>query len=586
MLRKRSATEYQKEKATLPVLLSASWQRCTGYHLERDSAPSVCVEHDQLRDLRSHNGWSDILKQQFPESGSDFFSKSLVLVIADASGVILDTCGNRKFLNKAEGFFLSPGHIWTEQHYGTNAIGTALAVQQACEVRGSEHWLNRNSGLCCSAYPLFSPEGYLAGILDLSSPADLPFRDAPVIIRRFIQQTEYLWTTKRFNAERYLLHLRRENNADISDSSEFLLVIEGDVIVGANRLAVNEFGLLPPYDSVTLDTLFTGGNRQSDFLESCSGQRYLQRRTRPHRAAVNLSPRLRFPSRREADNEKKEKAQQLINHGISVCITGETGTGKEYLARELHRNSCRKNGNFVAINCAALPEHLTESELFGYAPGAFTGANSRGYPGKIREASGGILFLDEIGDMPATLQTRLLRVLQDKKVIPLGSNTPVDVDFVLISATHRDLDKMCAEGTFRDDLLYRIREFHLHLQPLRERSDLGKLIVKLWEESEQEMKKTVMLGSEIIEDLKRHSWPGNVRQLLNVLRVLMALARPGGRITPGDLSVVSEDICHIHNTVKIVTERKIVDEAGGNISRAAKMLGISRSTLYRRLKSL
>ncbi|MGT5122440.1 hypothetical protein ACRWDO_23275 [Escherichia coli] len=108
MLRKRSATEYQKEKATLPVLLSASWQRCTGYHLERDSAPSVCVEHDQLRDLRSHNGWSDILKQQFPESGSDFFSKSLVLVIADASGVILDTCGNRKFLNKAEGFFLSP----------------------------------------------------------------------------------------------------------------------------------------------------------------------------------------------------------------------------------------------------------------------------------------------------------------------------------------------------------------------------------------------------------------------------------------------------------------------------------------------
>ncbi|CAM5206702.1 Putative sigma-54-dependent transcriptional regulator OS=Castellaniella defragrans (strain DSM/ CCUG 39792 / 65Phen) OX=1437824 GN=BN940_08436 PE=4 SV=1 [Castellaniella denitrificans] len=167
---------------------------------------------------------------------------------------------------------------------------------------------------------------------------------------------------------------------------------------------------------------------------------------------------------------------RALDAGLAVLLCGETGTGKEVLSRHIHARSAWRAGPFVAINCAALPEHLVESELFGYEPGAFTGARREGARGLLRQAQGGVLFLDEIGDMPLALQTRLLRVLQEREVQPLGSDKRVPLEFGLVSASHQDLKALVAQGRFRADLYYRLQDMPLHLPPLRERPDLAAFI--------------------------------------------------------------------------------------------------------------
>lgn len=239
----------------------------------------------------------------------------------------------------------------------------------------------------------------------------------------------------------------------------------------------------------------------------------------------------------------------------------------------------------MAINCAALPESLIESELFGYAPGAFTGANPKGYLGKIREADGGVLFLDEIGDMPLGLQTRLLRVLQEKTVTPLGSHMSYAVDFSLICATHQDLDQQVAAGAFREDLLYRIQEFSLRILPLRERAHVDRFILNLWRELGGEQR-GITLAPDAVAALARYPWPGNVRQLLSTLKVLLALTDDGSMITLDDLPEPFIVVPSFSTETQSAPQDMLdaIRNANGNISQAAKRLGVSRSTLYRKME--
>lgn len=244
---------------------------------------------------------------------------------------------------------------------------------------------------------------------------------------------------------------------------------------------------------------------------------------------------------------------------------------------------------FVAINCAALPEQLIESELFGYQPGAFTGASSRGYIGKIREADGGVLFLDEIGDMPLAMQTRLLRVLQEKSVVPLGGTRAVPVAFTLICATHRPLDDMVARGAFREDLFYRIEEYRLRIPPLREWPALPRFVQRLWQELGG-TSRGVTLSHDLIAHIARLPWPGNVRQLLSLLKVLLALADEGDVVTLSDLPpsyglpASKETAPPVEQTAPDVDVDAVLNSVKGNMSEAARKLGVSRSTLYRRLE--
>ncbi|MEC7584023.1 MAG: sigma 54-interacting transcriptional regulator [Planctomycetota bacterium] len=295
---------------------------------------------------------------------------------------------------------------------------------------------------------------------------------------------------------------------------------------------------------------------------------------------------------------------KYIEAGDPVLVTGESGTGKELVARAIHKQSTRKDQPFIGENCAALPEALLESELFGYVKGAFTGAVAD-KKGLLEAAHGGVLFLDEVGDMPLDLQSKLLRVLQDGEVRPLGSSAKVSVDVRLITATNRNLDEMVRDGEFREDLFYRVSVLPLHLPPLRERrEDVPHLIKRFLADVQRETGSRIRVSAEAMEKLSAYSWPGNVRDLQNELRRASILCdgiileshlseqvRTGESAAASNLaddgSVPAERGTSLPDMVvelEVREIRKAWEKARGNKSRAADMLGLSRFALQRKLE--
>ncbi len=291
-----------------------------------------------------------------------------------------------------------------------------------------------------------------------------------------------------------------------------------------------------------------------------------------------------------------DRAHCILDKPIPLLIQGESGVGKDMFAKAFHFSSARADAPFVALNCAAIPEHLIESELFGYAGGAFTGARKEGAMGKIVQANGGTLFLDEIGDMPLALQVRLLRVLQERVVVPVGGMQPIPVDVSLVCATHHRLKDAVAQGRFREDLYFRINGLTITMPPLRERTDVLQLADTMLHECAPTH--DLRLSQEVRALFLRHPWPGNLRQLNNAIRVAVALLDDDEQIVT--LAHLSEEILETATEfvdgpralpnrgedLRAMT-RTAIDQAlattGGNISAAARLLGISRNTLYRRL---
>jgi transcriptional regulator of acetoin/glycerol metabolism len=279
-----------------------------------------------------------------------------------------------------------------------------------------------------------------------------------------------------------------------------------------------------------------------------------------------------------------ELAQRLAGRNIPMLLIGETGSGKEVFARAVHILSHRYVGPFVAVNCASLPEPLIESELFGYRPGAFSGASKTGYRGRIVQADGGVLFLDEIGDMPVALQARLLRVLETLEVTPLGSDDAVHVDIQIISATHRDLEQSVRDGLFRGDLYYRLCGMRINLPPLRERGGRRALMATVLDE---ESRGKAVFAADALDALEHYNWPGNLRELRNTLRVALALAEQG----VVRLEHLPPQICGRLGAAPAEGDERScllreIERLRWNVSAVARTLGISRNTLYRRMRRL
>ena len=530
-----------------------------------------------------------------------------VVILTDASGLILQEIGCADFLPKAERIALKPGVEWSEGLRGTNAIGTAVVERSAVMVLGGEHYLAPYAQLGCAAAPILDGRGEVAGVLDISGDTPLVNPHALGLVRMSAQQVEHRMLLA--GAQGHVLRFHARPSL-IGTPREAMLVITDGRIAAANRLALELFdsdwsGLLGR-DIRSLLGRDWGRLEHQRGLLTLPGGRQIAGVVERLGAPLHAAPRRHFADSTNAATADAvapllASAVRVLDQGVPVLVTGETGSGKDVFARRLHAASRRRSGPFVALDCASLPENLIEAELFGYEDGAFTGARKRGSPGRIREADGGILFLDEIGEMPIGLQSRLLRVLEERGVVPLGGGRGVPVAFDLVCATHQDLAAMAQGGRFRRDLMYRLAGFTARLPALRERADRRALMARLFDELGGAQRQLRLTGP-ALEQLAAHDWPGNVRELRSTLKSVIALAEPGQDIGPQDLpaSLAGPRPQPLHGpadaaaatspsapqSLRNATQQAIeqtLQACGHDVARTAQLLGIHRSTIYRHL---
>jgi transcriptional regulator of acetoin/glycerol metabolism len=593
----------------VPDTILQSWQRCQRGGLSVDAQPEVEPLPDaRLRELRQRQEtlWR-LARPELDGLAADIAATGSIALLTDEAGWILDAEGNPGFLDKAGRVALMPGVRWDETTVGTNAIGTAIVEGRSVEVRGGEHYFAPHAILTCSATPIFDPYGQRVGVLDISGDARQQHLHARVLARQAVAHIEHRYFEAGLgDCEVVRLH---HDAGLLGTAREGVLGFRNGRLVAANRAGLALFGLdhgdigRAPYEALfdgPLSRLHDDGalvDRQGralyGHLGPAGGTRVrsaLPARPTPAAPARAAAAAVRAdatPLFDAAQQQVLDRACRVLDAQLPVLLQGETGTGKEVFARELHRRSARADNPFVAVNCAALPEGLIEAELFGYEEGAFTGARKSGNTGLLRQAQGGVLFLDEIGDMPLALQPRLLRVLQERTLSPLGGGKPVQLDFALICATHRDLDQAMGAGEFRSDLYYRIADHILRLPAVREQADRTALVRGLWDRLGQGRQ----LEAAALDALAGYTWPGNVRQLCSCLRTLVALSDPGEQIRHGMLpaylqTVRAPVLPSTAEGLEAMTETAMRDAlraSHGNVAQAARALGISRSTLYRRV---
>ncbi|MFM9916171.1 MAG: sigma-54-dependent Fis family transcriptional regulator [Rhizobacter sp.] len=691
--------------------IEESHQRCAALGLSRIERPDyeplmrgdLNVARERNQRLSTHAApVMEMLFEQIIDSHS-------MIVLTDAQGTILHSVGDNDFLERADKIALAPGANWAEHSKGTNAIGTALFAEAPTVVHAGEHFMHAHNFLTCSATPIFDPRGNMLGVLDVSGDQRTYHRHTMGLVRMSARMIENQWLHDDYS-NRLRLHFHRSVSY-LGTLVEGVVVVGADgKIIGANRCALELLGLSgaslrmhsltslfgataasvfdhfrsplavpmqlngpcgtpffasarfvwPPRAAVSGAVTWidaSGADEAGDVIEQArlavpDGMDEAQPSTRvakpggaPRKPAGVGLTRLETGDARIAATV--EKVRRVLNRDIPLLILGQTGTGKEVLARAAHHDSLRSRQPFVAVNCASIPESLIESELFGHEEGAFTGARRKGSTGLIAQADGGTLFLDEIGDMPMALQARLLRVLQERCVTPLGGQKAISVDIAIIAATHRDLRGMIQDHQFREDLYYRLNGLVVRLPALCERTDLAALVKRILAAEVPEHPPQV--SPAVMALFRRYAWPGNVRQLVNVLRTAAVMAggeaqinethlsedfledvqrvsppRAGaapatgapastaatGMATPEPFAYLTDaaeppgvsaldtavdlegrpSVAPMARSPKTLEEgevemiRSALDAARGNISEAAKRLGISRNTIYRKLR--
>ena len=605
------------------------------------------------------------------KSVADFGS---MIVLTDGTGTILRTQSQSIFTEQAEKVALRPGVSWAESAKGTNAVGTALVLETDVYVHGEEHYLEANHILSCAASPILDHSGNVIGILDASGDRRAFHPHTAALVEMCARTIENNWFRDKF---RQTLQLHFHSMAELIGTAEegVLAFSEDGQVLGANRegLKILEthastlrikglsllfgigFGELMDrlrHSAITpLKLHLVNGKEifvraswnESSAFAGVANSVFTQAQperiasaavtTRANGAAASRKINYPLDELDVGDAQVRavaQKVRQVIDKDISILIVGETGTGKELLANAIHQFSRRRGQPFVAINCASIPEQLIESELFGYEEGAFTGAKRKGDGGKLLQANGGTLFLDEIGDMPLSLQARLLRVLQERKVVALGGTRSSDIDINLICATHRNLRELMEQKIFRDDLYYRINGLSVKLPPLRDRTDVAALCQKILRELSPQ--RALSIAPTLMESFLRYSWPGNLRQLSNVLKTAAAMTRDSQQIgtahladdfleelaafdrqaaskmqapaaapsaaapahapRPGEFSngwdlsnLTASKSASVNSLeqIEMKTIMRVLDACAGNVSLASKQLNISRNTIYRKL---
>ncbi|MDE2209272.1 MAG: sigma-54-dependent Fis family transcriptional regulator [Betaproteobacteria bacterium] len=611
-------------------VIERSWRRSANFGLDVASPPDLePVSAHELRALRERNRLLvEVAQPELENLYQQIANTRSIVMLTDAEATILASMSVDASLKRWGG---RPGMCWSEQRAGTNAMGTAIAERRAVSVFGHEHYLERIQPFSCLAVPLLDPFGSLLGVLDVSGGdpvrqnhiRSLAAMSGQMIENRLISAQLKGHAVVKFHSRPEFLGTLWEAIAAFDDNG---------TLIAANRAALPLLQIGPrQFGALHFSTLFdfafdrfvdhfsVSGRSPLLLHMRCGVRVYVSsggpasRSARPDRgAAIPPTARRVVLSGAKDDpcladvtfgdsalGDLLHRAQLAFAAGLAIILEGETGSGKEVAAKALHQESPRKYGPFVAINCASIPENLIESELFGYGEGAFTGARRGGVSGRVQLAHSGTLFLDEIGDMPLSQQARLLRVLQERVVTPLGGGKPVPVDIAVICATHANLKGEVEQGRFRGDLYYRLNGLRVELPPLRRRRNLREVVMRILADRSS-ARPCVTVSDDVMDVFLNHPWPGNLRQLCNVLSTALALLADGREIelrhlTDDFLSEMLEGPAGERNdgatlpigtlvSMEVRAVHSALERHGGNISAAASALGISRATLYRKIK--
>jgi transcriptional regulator of acetoin/glycerol metabolism len=636
------------DAATPDSVIQQSWSRCVHQHgldptrmQEPIILPAQRVREHQERIeefLRIARHGLEALYQQVAGMG-------YCVLLTDARGVTVDFLGDLQLDTSLRRAGLYLGSDWNELHAGTCGVGTAIATGQALVVHQGDHFDATHIPLTCTAAPVYDPLGRLNAILDISaltspqakSSQHLTLQIAKVYAQRvenayFLRVHRHDWVLKLHPSPEFVEispdHLLALDTAGriVGHNRAAQLLLEGEhggtTVLG---LPFEQF-VHARFDDLPRFVRSMPGDRRPVRLARSGRELFLHAVPPPTRVPAAAFGPSSMPSLAATAKDKAaaqvgvdgalpaplaalsggdaaldrqiRRAARLVDTPVGLLITGETGSGKEYFAKAVHQASRRAARPFVAVNCAAIPESLIESELFGHLAGSFSGAAAKGKRGLVQEADGGTLFLDEIGDMPLALQPRLLRVLAEREVLPVGATRAVKVDVRVIAATHADLQALVKAGRFRDDLYYRLAGAHLVMPPLRERRDLPWLAGKLLRDAGHRQR----LAPEVVDWFAAYPWPGNLREAKNVLDYAAAMAPLDGVIGLADLpdgfaeaisglappgaSIGPADPMAAPSTLPAEAQLLLqyLRAARWNVAAVAHQMGVARMTIYRRMK--
>ncbi len=622
----------------VPHLIAQSWARCRSLGHDPKRGPAVVVvEREELERRVALN--RDLLTVAVPildELQSLVNDLGFLTLLTDRDGVILEMLPGGKLRDAGLEGNLRPGGMWGEEQAGTGAVGLALRLGLPVQVVGCEHYFEKDHDLTCSAAPIFNHDDRPLGILCLSGPreeAHLHTLGIVVVASKAITNqirieedhrqiwlaNEYLRTVinsisdgivaidsngfiKEINSEAANILATDTSFARGKDIQEFVgkqsllkrVIADGRPVTDIETAMETRRGYIHCHVSAT--PIFLADGQAVGAVATLKEMKKLQRVVNQITGAEARFNFVNIIGESSAIQRAIHLAQVAARNMHTVLIQGESGTGKELFAQAIH-NASLAGQPFVALNCAAIPETLIESELFGYEGGSFTGARRNGRPGKFELANDGTIFLDEIGEMPLNVQTVLLRVLQERSVVRIGGLRSIPINVRVIAATSKDLAVEVPKGNFRQDLFYRLNVFEIRIPPLRQRiEDITQLVDYLVASISARFSKSVVgVSLPVLKRLCSYHWPGNVRQLENVVERAISLVE-------GDIIELQHlpDFLHAESHMPAdefprdgrpsnieQVEKKAILEAVrhfGERQQAARSLGISRSTLYRRLK--
>ncbi|MBA4602656.1 sigma-54-dependent Fis family transcriptional regulator [Thermoactinomyces mirandus] len=615
----------ESSKDKLRQVVYQSWERCRHYGVNPHKQETTIVyDARQLKKILNQSKLFNAalpvlhnLKRQTENTG-------YIVTLCDRFGRIIYLDGDPQTLRQAEKMNFVQGADWSEKKAGTNAIGTCIKISEPIQIFAAEHYCEGVHPWTCSSAPIYDPlTGELLGVIDLTGKwMDVqPHTLGMVVVSALsVQQRlkESSMIVRQILLHEYLKAIHRWPNDAVIVMDQAMNVVEGNKracklleigsfqelennrewieslnhLLSSNGNQKEQEWQLPSLNLRVYASVITHEGERAGFLLHL--QRNLLNNSIIHKSEQPAWQGIIGKSR--AIRQLIHKCQIVANTFVPVLITGESGTGKERFARAIHESSEQKDAPFIAVNCGAIPKELIASELFGYEPGTFTGGKKEGKKGKFEEADGGTLFLDEVGEMPLEFQVHLLRVLQEREVVRLGSAKPVPVRVRVIAATNQNLEEMMKAGLFRRDLYYRLNVVSLHIPPLNERLEdiplLADYFVKQFKE--QHKKEIEGIAEETLSLLKSCFWPGNVRELQNVLEYGVLFCDEKEiqihHLPPAlqkNSPVAKKEQIPDWNLIEN-EERKVLlgllDETGGNLSEVARRMKIARTTLYRRLK--